>query len=102
MESLTVRISRQAYDMLRQLADRRGESMQAVLGKALEAYRRQVFLEDANADYEALQRDPKAWAKYQQELAAWDATLMDGLDPEENWTAGGKVTRARRRGKNSA
>jgi hypothetical protein len=87
MASATVRISSRAHTILRELAAESGDSMQAILDRALEEYQRRSFLEAANADYAALQQDPEAWAEFQKELAVWDATLMDGLDPEEQWTS---------------
>ena len=42
-QSTTVRISEQTHHRLRELAAQSGESMQAVLDKALEQYRRQKF-----------------------------------------------------------
>lgn len=83
-QSATVRISEQSHHWLRELAAQSGESMQAVFDKALEQYRRQQFLEKCHAAYCVLQQDPAAWADYQQEFAAWDATLLDGLEPEDN------------------
>jgi hypothetical protein len=91
MASATVRISEKARKTLRDLAAESGESMQAVLDRAVEEYRRQRFFDELNAGYEALRRDPEAWAEYQKELALWDATLMDGLDSNERWTADGDV-----------
>jgi predicted DNA-binding protein len=88
-QSTTVRISEQAHHRLRELAAQSGEPMQAVLDKALEQYRRQKFLEECNAAYAVLQQDPQAWADYQEELAVWDVTLTDGLDPEEGGKEGG-------------
>jgi hypothetical protein len=51
-----VRISPHAHKLLRQLAKEEEESMQAVLDKAIEHYRREKFLRDANADFAALKR----------------------------------------------
>ena len=82
-QSATVRISAQSHLRLRELAAQDGEPMQAVLDKALEQYQRQKFLADCDAAYAALQQDPEAWAGYQAELAAWEVTSMDGLEPEE-------------------
>jgi hypothetical protein len=65
--------------------------MQVILDQAVENYRRQRFFDQLNADFDALRRDPEAWAEYQNELALWDVTLMDGLDPNERWTADGDV-----------
>ena len=83
-QSATVRISEQSHYRLRELAAQSGEPMQAVLDKAVEQYRRQKFLEKCHAAYCVLQQDPAAWADYQQEFAAWDVTLLDGLEPEDN------------------
>jgi len=46
-------------------------------------HRRQKSLAECDAAYAALRRDPEAWAGYQAELAAWEVTLTDGLDPDE-------------------
>ena len=56
--------------------------MQSVLDKALERYRRERFLRAANADVEALKRQPKVWAEYIRERELWERTLPDGLEKE--------------------
>jgi hypothetical protein len=56
--------------------------MTEVLDRAVEAYRRQWFFDTANEAYARLRDDPVAWGEWQSELAAWDATLMDGLEDE--------------------
>ena len=91
MASATVRISEKSHQALRKLAAESGESMQAILDRAIEEHRRRLFLEAANAEYAALREDPEAWAEYQKELALWESTLMDGLDPNERWSADGNV-----------
>lgn len=53
--------------------------MQSILAKAVERYRRSRFLEDANADFEALKKRPKEWRAYLAERKAWEGTLKDGL-----------------------
>lgn len=79
MSHPTVRISQSGRDLLRQLADREHASMQAVLERALESYRRQRFLEQVNEAYADLHADPRADAALGAELAEWDATISDGL-----------------------
>ena len=91
MASATVRISDKSRTALRELSRELGKFMQAILDKAVGEYRRKRFLEAANAEYAALRADPEAWAEYQKELALWDGTLMDGLDPNERWTPNGDV-----------
>jgi phage terminase large subunit-like protein len=85
-QSAMVRVSEQSHHRLRELAAQSGESMQTVLEKALEQYRRQQFWKELDVAYAALASDPEAMAEYQAELAIWDCTLMDGLDPNEVWT----------------
>ncbi len=70
--------------------------MHAVFERAIESERRRKFITEANADYARLRADPKAWAEYQAELAAWDVTLMDGLDPNERWDNSMVVVRPKR------
>jgi hypothetical protein len=43
-------------------------------------YRRQLFLEKANVAFATLRMQPEAWAVEEEERAAWDVTLSDGLD----------------------
>jgi hypothetical protein len=76
--------------MLKALAEHTGDTMVEVLDKALDTYRRKLFFEQLNAGYAELRADPQAWAQHQAELKQWDATLMDGLDPDENWTDDGR------------
>ena len=88
MSSLNVRISSESHQTLRQLAALEGESMQGVLDKAVETYRRKRFLEQANAAFAALREDHQTWGEEQEERAAWDATLCDGLDDDESDASG--------------
>jgi len=80
MASSTVRISAQAKETLRKLAEERGQRMQVVLDEAIELYRRHRFLEEANAAFAALRADREAWAAEEEERAAWENTVADGLD----------------------
>ena len=75
-----VRISSHAHQLLRQLAKEADESMQAILDKAIENYRREEFLRAANRDYAALRRNPKGWKEERRERELWEQTLADGLD----------------------
>ena len=85
-QSATVRISEQSHHHLREMAAQSGEPMQAVLDKALEQYRRQKFWEEMDTAYAAIQSDPEALEAEKKEFALWEATLMDGLDPHEDWS----------------
>ena len=80
MTTTTIRVSLRTRDLLQELAQTSGSSMQAVLEQALEQYRRQQLLEETNAAYAALRAAPEAWADLEQERLAWDQTLADGLE----------------------
>jgi len=78
----TTRISAPSYQVLRRLAEESGESMQTLLEKAVELYRRQRFLEENNRAFEALRADASAWKGEQAERELWNITLADGLEKE--------------------
>ena len=78
MASAMMRISATARSALRELAAQQGESMQAILDKAVEQYRRRCLLEQANAAFAALRRNKRAWKQELIERAEWDTTLTDG------------------------
>ena len=90
MSAQTVPISEASHQMLKELAEQTGQTMMDLLDKALEAYHRKLFFEKLNAGYAELQADPEAWAEHLAERKQWDATLMDGLDPDEHWTEDGR------------
>ena len=75
----TVRISDSARGTLRELARAEGKSMLALIDEAVEALRRQRFLEQVNAAYAKVRDDPDAWEELDAERREWDATLADGL-----------------------
>jgi predicted transcriptional regulator len=75
----TIRISDAAHGTLRELSRAEGRPMLALLDEAVEALRRQRFLEQVNAAYAVLRADPRVWDKVQAERRDWDATLADGL-----------------------
>jgi predicted transcriptional regulator len=76
----TVRISDHGRDLLGQLAEQTGSTMTEILDAALESYRRQHFLQEANRAYAALAADSDASKDYRKELNALESTLDDGLE----------------------
>ncbi len=80
MTTTTIRVSTSMRDLMQQLAQASGISMQSVLEQALEAYRRQQLLESTNAAYAALQTNADAWDELEKERLAWEQTLADGLE----------------------
>jgi predicted transcriptional regulator len=88
MSAATVRISAAGHKVLKELAERTGQPMTEVLDKALDTYRRKLFLDQTNAGYAELRADPEAWAEHVAEWRQWDATLTDGLAPGDRWIDG--------------
>mgnify|MGYP001584293653 CR=1 FL=1 len=78
----TVRIKPGTHAKLKELAERIGEPMPLILEKAVEAYRRQCFLEHANHAFRMLRQNPKAWQHELAERAEWEATLADGQEDD--------------------
>jgi predicted transcriptional regulator len=80
MPSTTIRIDPDDLAVLRALAHTQRRPMQAVLREAIDSYRRQKFLEEANAAFAALRRDAEAWSDEQRERELWDQVNEDGLE----------------------
>ncbi len=97
MPSVTVRISEESRETLRDIAESSGQSMQAILEAAIEDLRRQVKMEELNKAYKALHDDPEAWAELEKERAGLDGTLLDGLDLDEVWTKDRKAVRRKKK-----
>jgi hypothetical protein len=83
MSTTTIRVSEKTRDTLHALSRDIGAPMAEVVERAIEAYRRARFIEAINAGYAELRADPDAWAEVEAERAAWDATLLDGLEAED-------------------
>jgi hypothetical protein len=90
MSEPTVRISEASHRLLKELAEQTGQTMMDVLDQALDGYRRKLFFEQMTAGYAEMRADAEAWAEHLAERRSWDATLMDGLDPDERWTEDGR------------
>ena len=74
------RLPQETLAVIRQIAREDGETLQAVLVQAVEAYRRARMIQRLNDDFARLKTDPAAWAQEVAEREAWDATLSDDLD----------------------
>jgi predicted transcriptional regulator len=80
MGTVTVRMSEESRDLLRELAREANSTQAAVVENALSEYRNKLFWERASADFAAIQADEQAWAAEKEEQRAWDTVLADGLD----------------------
>lgn len=79
--TINLSVSLKAYRWLQELSQEEGESVTAVLERAIDQYHSKWFFERLEAEYKALQEDPEAWQAEIEERALWDRALADGLDP---------------------
>lgn len=70
------------YRILQEFAKKYEESIPDTLDRAIEEVRRARILKEAADAYAAIAADPVEDAAWRAEIAAWDATLLDGLEPE--------------------
>jgi hypothetical protein len=64
------------------MAKERGESLPDALDRLVEEQRRTRILQKAAEAYAAIAADPVEDASWRAEIAAWDSTIADGLEPE--------------------
>ena len=82
MKTVTVRVPSEIRRTLQQLAVESQQSMQSVLGKAVEEYKRRWILDRTNEAYAALRGQPDLWKAEQEERRVWEATLGDDLEDD--------------------
>jgi len=78
MSSIQVRVSESVHSTIRGIAIETGESMQSVVERAIERYKRELFLENLNRDFETLRNNSSDWNAEVEERELWDATSNDG------------------------
>lgn len=79
MQTSTIRISAASHQLLKEVAEIENSSMQLILEKAIERYRRELILQKTNQAFAALHEDKDSWNEELLERDAWDQTLDDDL-----------------------
>lgn len=82
MPELKINMSETTHHTLLKLANSSGDTIQEILDKAIENYRRQLFLVQANNAFLTLRNNKTLWQKEIAEREVWDQTLVDGIDSE--------------------
>jgi hypothetical protein len=75
----TVRIEPAAHEALSAIARAKKLSLTEALSRAIETYRREVFVSDLAADFAILREDVAGWAEEASERDEWERTTGDGL-----------------------
>ncbi len=82
MQSVNVRISSSSYQILKALAQEKGQTMQSLIDQALEDLRRRKMLEATNEAFAALKSNDDLWREELEERKLWEQTLADGVERE--------------------
>ena len=82
-KTTTIRVTLQAYNTLKGVAEQEHASMQDTLDKLLEEYETKKFFADLNQSVAQAKSQAETWTEELQERQAWEATLADGLEEED-------------------
>ena len=83
MRSSTVRIDEESHALLKAIKRQEEESAQAIIRKALEDYRRKLFLKKCSDAYSSFRENKKTWKEELVENETWDSTVGDGLKKDQ-------------------
>lgn len=79
MSELTIDISETTHKTLLQLAQSSGDDLVTIIDRAVENYRRYVFLVQADRAFAKLRQDETLWQQEIAERQLWDLTIADGV-----------------------
>jgi hypothetical protein len=82
MQSVNVRISSNSYQILKNLSQQEGQTMQSLIDNALENLRREKMLEATNQAFATLKANEREWNEELAERELWENTLADGVEKE--------------------
>ena len=80
--AVTIRIDPGAHRALAEIARASRVSLTEALSRAVEAYRRDVFIAGLASDFRSLRADPVGWADEMKERVLWSTASSDGLTGE--------------------
>jgi hypothetical protein len=79
MSDLTIDISEATHRTLLQLAQTSGDDLVTIMDRAVENYRRYVFLAQADQAFAKLRQNEELWQEEIAERQLWDLTIADGV-----------------------
>jgi hypothetical protein len=79
MSELTIDISETTHKTLLHLAQSSGDDLVTIMDRAVENYRRYIFLAQADRAFAALRQNEELWQEEIAERQAWDVTIADGV-----------------------
>lgn len=79
MSELTIDISETTHKTLLQLAQTSGDDVVTIMDRAVENYRRYIFLLQADRAFAKLRQNEELWQEEISERQMWDLTIADGV-----------------------
>ncbi|MEI6363878.1 MAG: toxin-antitoxin system protein [Actinomycetes bacterium] len=79
MTATTIKVSSETRDKINALAAQEGLTAGSVIEKVLEAYLWRQRVDEAKRQMRSAPKE--VWDEYMAEVAEWDASLSDGLEP---------------------
>jgi hypothetical protein len=79
MSELTIDISETTHKTLLQLSQSSGDDLVTIIDRAVENYRRYIFLVQADRAFATLKQNEELWQEEIAERQAWDVTIADGV-----------------------
>lgn len=83
--TVSVRLPAKTHQKLRELAKKEHKGIGEVVEEAVAVLERERFWQEMERGYAKLRADPEAWKEWQDELALWDSTLMDGIPTDDEY-----------------
>lgn len=83
MSSSTVRVDKDSRSIIQEIREEEGLSAQEILHRALENYRRKLFLKKLGEAYGAAKGDKKTWGNETSEREEWDNTTGDSMEKDK-------------------
>jgi predicted DNA-binding protein len=83
--TVSVRLPANTHQRLRNLAKKKHKGIGEVVDEAIVALEREQFWREMEEGYAKLRADPEAWKEWQDEVAIWDSTLMDGIPTDDEY-----------------
>lgn len=83
MSTTTIRVSEETHAALRALSASTGLTMARLVEQAVGQLRTEAFFVELDSAYDRLAADPAALEAELQERKAWEATLLDGLNGDQ-------------------
>ena len=82
MSTTSIRVSRETHERLKEIAQQEHRALGDMIDRLVDEYQQQAFRRAVHESFRGLREDTAEREAYLEDMAAWDATLMDGLEDE--------------------